>query len=130
MFNFKKIRSVTLPLIKWVNGVEKYFRFDGAAFIGKEVKQTGTKKMEPATLAHVTDLESGEQGQIILATVLRKILDEEYPDNSYVGRSFAITQHRVDGKAYNTYTIEEIEEIVEDEGFAERQKEEKQGKKK
>jgi len=107
----KVVRQVTLPLIKKADGVPLYVKFDSAIFTGKEIKGTGEKaKMEPARLANVTNLETGELGQIICNKVLEGTLTEEYPDNGYVNKGFAITQHgKASGKRYHTYTIAEIE---------------------
>lgn len=107
-FKFKKTRAITLPLFKWQNGVERYYRIDASIFQGKQIKGDTSGK-EPAFLANVTDLETGETGQIILGTVLRGILHDEFPEDTYVGRSFAITQSRDAGKDYNHYSVIEIE---------------------
>lgn len=109
---FKKVRVVTLPLFKWQANLERYYRFDGAMFQGKPMKENvaeGAKKKEPAILANVTDLETGEQGQIILGKVLQEILTEDYPADAYVGKCFAIEQRKIAGKDYNGYSVTEIE---------------------
>jgi hypothetical protein len=56
-----------------------------------------------------TDLETGQDVQVIVATVLRGILTEDYPNDSYVGKGFAITQYRVPGKDYNHFDVAELE---------------------
>jgi hypothetical protein len=110
MVKFKKVKAVTRPLFKWVNGKERFFRIDSAMFIGKENKAAGDgKKMEAAHLCFVTDLESGEEGQIILGKVLQEIFKEQYPEDTYVGKAFSIVQNKVDGKGYNVYVVTEVE---------------------
>lgn len=107
---FKVKKLVTLPLWKWKNDQTKYLRFDSAIFEGKELTvKEGRADEKPAHLANVTDLETGEQCQIIIGFVLESTMNDEYPDNAYVGKTFAITQHRDSGKKYNTYSIAEIE---------------------
>lgn len=103
---FKKVKAITLPLLKMENEVEYYLKFDGPMFLGKAIDD----KKEAATLANVTNLESGEQVQIICATVLRGILDEAYPGEEYVGKCFEIVKHRDLEKKYNTYSVCEVAE--------------------
>lgn len=110
-----KVRAVTLPLFKMMNNREYIFRFVGPMFIGKEVQAKEGKKMEPPHLAHVTDLNTGEDGQIILGAVLVKELQENYPGDTYVGKSFEIVKHAPDGpKRYSLWTITEVAVTLED----------------
>ena len=110
VFKPKIIRVVTKPLFKMAQGVTRYFKFDSAMFVGKEIKESGSvSKKEPATLAYVTDLETGEQGQFIVSAVLKSIMAEDYAGDAYVGKSFAIRQQRIPGKAYNGIDLAEIE---------------------
>ena len=107
---FKIARRVTLPLSKWKNEDSKYLRIDCAIFEGKEIaEKNGEAEKKPANLFNATDLLTGEIVQVIAATVLKGTLTEEYPDDSYVGKMFEITQHRDTAKKYNTYSITEIE---------------------
>ena len=111
---FKVKKAVILPLFKWTNNVEKYYRIDSAIFQGQELAagkndDPSKPRREPAFLAFVTDMETGEEGQIILGQVLRSTLNEHYPDNEYVGLCFAIEQVRDAKKDYNTYNLTEIE---------------------
>lgn len=107
---FKVKGAVTLPVIKLAAGVQRFVHFDGPMHIGKDTGQVmNGKKMEPATVANVTDLETGEQGVLICATVLAGELRNAYPDDSYVGKGFAVTLIKVPEKKYNMYEILEIE---------------------
>lgn len=109
-FKFKVKKHVTLPLFKWENNTPYYYRFDTAIAQGKPIKEkAGESKKEPAYLAQVTNLQNGEQGEIILGTVLRGILDDDYPEESYVGKCFELVQKRITGKNYNSYGVTEIE---------------------
>lgn len=108
---FKVLKNVTLPLIKMVEESPIYVKITGAMFVGKEVKGTGTAaKMEPAILAHVVNLETGENAQIIIAEVIKGNLKDVYPEDSYVGKSFEFIKHsKREGKRYHDYSITEIE---------------------
>ncbi|MHB1097898.1 MAG: hypothetical protein ACYC3F_17200 [Gemmatimonadaceae bacterium] len=109
-FSFKVKKHVTLPLFKWENNTPYYYRFDGPIAQGKPIKEkAGESKKEPAFLASVTNLATGEQGEIILGTVLRGILEDDYPEAAYVGKCFELVQKRITGKNYNSYGVTEIE---------------------
>lgn len=107
----KKI--LVLPLLKKVDEVPLYVEITGAIFKGSQTitaTESKTKKqMEPADLANVRNLETGDVAQIIVNSVLKSTLEENYPDQSYVGCWFEIIQHQVEGKRYKTYTVNELE---------------------
>lgn len=111
---FVKHKHVTLPLFKMIPGVERYFLVDGAMFVGKQVDD----KKEPATLMNVTDLETGEEGQIICPFLLIEALNADYPDNAYVGKMFAISLTRVPEKKYNLVNLTELKRAEESEESA------------
>lgn len=115
-FKFTVKKHVTLPLLKIVAEKPLYVRFEEA--IVKAKPQAGGRtpaadsaaaKKEPPELAHVIDLTTGEHAQIIIGTVLGAELRGMYMSDSYVGKSFEIVQHKVQGKQYATYGITEIE---------------------
>ena len=109
-FKYKSVKKVTLPILKKADGIAVFVEFTGPIFTGKELKGNGKDdQMEPAELANILNLETGEEMQIICNTVLKGTLEEEYPDQGYVGRKFRILQAKVEGKRYKNYTIEEIE---------------------
>jgi hypothetical protein len=106
---FRVARNVTLPLSKWKNEQPKFLLIESAIFQGKEIAQKdGQPEEKPADLLNCIDLETGEQAQIIVGTVLKGTLQDEYPDNAYVGKYFSITQLRDPGKKYNTYSVQEL----------------------
>jgi hypothetical protein len=111
---FKVKKNLTKPLLKFVEGAPVYVKIEGAMFVGKEMKgkNAGTepKKKEPATLCDVTDLTTGEACQIILHAVVKSVLTDEYPNDSYVGKGFQITKMgKAPGKDYNRFDVQEIE---------------------
>lgn len=107
---FKVKKNVTLPVHKLKPGEERYFLFTSPMHIGKDTGQVmNGKKMEPATIADVIDLQTGELGVLICATVMHKEISEQYPGDSYIGKAFAITMTKVPEKKYNLYSILEIE---------------------
>lgn len=109
--NYKVKKNVTLPLLKIKpNGAPAFVRFEEKMHLGKEIRENkSNKKMEPATLAHVVNIETGEECEIICPLLLRERLNENYPDDSYVGKCFRITLTREEGKKYNLVGLQEIE---------------------
>lgn len=105
-----QLKSVTLPLWKWQDGVTKYFTIDGQMKLGRVVQKAGKDgaKMEPATVAPVTRLDNNTKAEIICGAVLKSTLEDTYADHSYVGKSFAVTQSEVPGKRYRAYSVSEI----------------------
>lgn len=108
----KRKKLLTRPVLKFVKDVARYVKFEGAIYVGREMKQKeGDKKKEPAHLADVIDLSTGEQAQIIVNAVPMSILNESYPNETYVGKCFSITrQARQEGKMYDPFKLEEIED--------------------
>jgi hypothetical protein len=107
----KVLKNITLPLIKLTEDIPEYVKITGEMFVGKELKGTGEKAtMEPATLCHVTNLQTGEEAQLIVNAVVKGNLEEHYPGAAYVGKGFAITKHaKRTGKRYNDFSLQEIE---------------------
>ena len=103
-FKMRRTKAVAMPLFKLVPDVPRYFLCDGAMFTGKKVDD----KKEAAILMAVTDLETGETGQIIIGAVLRELLLETYPDDAYVGKKFEICLRKRADKKYNTYDVYEV----------------------
>lgn len=111
VITFKEKKRVTLPVIKFEPGKPVFVKILGEMHLGKKTKGRGDKaQMEPATLAEVVDLNTGENGLIICATVLKSVLDENYPNNAYVGKGFKITKmEKREGRSYNEYDLVELE---------------------
>jgi len=100
-------RLVTVPTLSLKDNEPKFLRIDAPMYTGKQIEEG----KEPATLANVTDLDTGEQSTLIVNTVLHGILDEEYPNGAYVGLLFSIERlPKRQGKAYNGFKVFEIEE--------------------
>lgn len=108
----KRKKLLTRPVLKLVKSEPRFVLIQGRIYLGKEMKARGAedKKKEPAHLADVVDLTTGELAQIILNAVPMSVLNEEYKDFGYVGRCFEIMrQPRQEGKMYDPFKVEEIE---------------------
>lgn len=120
VFAPKRKKLLTKPLLKFVVGQPLYVFIHNAMYIGKDLSKPGDeKKKEPATLVDVTSLVvnaegtalvMGEEAQIIVNAVIKGVFHDEYANDAYVGKCFAITkQMRQPGKAYDPFKVEEIE---------------------
>lgn len=113
---FKKLRKVTLPVLKLPKDDERFLFIVGPMHIGKttqnasgDAKDDGKKKMEPAMVAHALDMSTGEEGIIICPAVLQNELNSNYPGETYVDRGFSIALTRVPEKRYNIVQLSEVE---------------------
>jgi|SRR5579862_2995416 hypothetical protein len=109
---YKSKRLLTIPVLKFVQGQARFVKITGAMHVGKPQKaKEGEKAKEPATLAPTVNLEDGSVCQIIVSSVVKSILTDEYPNDTYVGKFFKITKgERNPGKQYNQFEVEEIED--------------------
>jgi hypothetical protein len=109
---FKKTKTVTVPVLKLMPDVPVYVKVEGKMEISKQV--AGTKvagqAMEPATIMHCTNLDGDSECLLIVGKMLKSVIEESYPDNSYVGKCFEIVNHGKRGdKKYNAYSLCEVE---------------------
>jgi hypothetical protein len=110
----KIIKQVTLPLIKPQIDEPVYIKVTKPMYVGKDVsareKTPGAKKKEPATLIDCINIETGEEAQLIVPSVLKGIFEDEYPNGSYVGKGFQIVKKpKREGKDYFPFLVAEIE---------------------
>jgi len=103
---FKKVKAVTLPVLKIEKGVARYFKFLGPLHAGKKIDD----QKEAATLLHSVDLETGEEGLVIAPAIMVTELRAAYPSDAYVGKCFEIVLTRVPEKRYNIVSITEVAE--------------------
>lgn len=109
---FKIKEQVSVPVLKQRDGETIFVRFDGPVYQGEELKNSrgAGPKMAPARLAKVFNYASKMANVIIVNTVLEGELVKNYPENKYVGKSFAITMNAAEeGRRYKTFSLFEIE---------------------
>lgn len=109
--HFRKTKLVTVPVMKIDFETAYYVRFESPFYVGKEIKEkSGKVAKKPATLANVTNMETGELGIIVCNEVLKSTIEEGYPDEDYVGKIFEVIKHqKKEGKEYCTFSIAECE---------------------
>lgn len=76
-----------------------------------KVKDKSDQKREPATVCPVTDMATGEVFTFIVPAVVRENLRDNYPDDSYVGKTFWIVNKgkRSESQRYNDFEVSEVE---------------------
>lgn len=111
--NVVKIRNVTLPILSKKDETPFFIRITSSIYLGKEIvdkKDEDGKPQKPVSLCHCINMETGEECMIVVNTVLKEVFNEQYPNDTYVDKCFAITQHEnKKGQRYKTYTIAEIQ---------------------
>lgn len=110
--SYKRVKNLTLDILKFVEQEPRHVKITAPMHVGKEQKAGDDgKKREPAILASCINLEDGTECQIIVSAVVRSTLNDEYPNDSYVGKCFEIVKKtRVAGKQYFPYGVVEIED--------------------
>lgn len=107
-------KLLTRPLLKLQEDVPVYIKIETKMALGKEMKKRkgdDEKQKEPATLVNCVNLSDGSLQQLIVNAVVKSVWNEDYPDDSYVGKCFAITKlGRAAGKNYNPFRIAEIDD--------------------
>ncbi len=118
---FKVKRAVTLPAWKFDEGETKVFKIldkihQSERLSSDEVPGKGKSKetmREPAKISHVRDLIGGSLYTLIYGAGLYRDLTDNYPDDSYVGKSFRVTKLKAKksskGFTFFPYSVSEIE---------------------
>lgn len=107
---YKKVKAVTRPTLKKVDGEAVVVTLDGKIFTGSDVKMSkGDAEMQPARIINVIDhLDNNKEKQMIVNAVLESILTENYPKDTYTGKSFEIIQYQPEGKRYKNFEVTEV----------------------
>jgi hypothetical protein len=83
---FARVRTITQAVLKLKPGTPRFFYFCAPMFQGKKIDD----KKEAATLIRSVDMETGEEGVLILSTIMKKELIENYPGDTYAGKGFEV----------------------------------------
>lgn len=109
---FTRKKAVTLPsfVIKKEGDVRNFLFTSAMRKSDVVTKDKDGKAQEPATVANVTDLNSGEEGIYLVNTVVAENLRKMYPDDGYVQKKFEIEHKgKKDGKRYGSFSVYELE---------------------
>lgn len=109
--NIKVKKVVTVPVLTPVVDTPLYLKFTGPIYKGKELKGSEkNNKMEPADLAPVINLETGEENLLIVSAVVKGNFEEHYSKDAYVNKAFELIKlPKREGKRYFDFSIKEIE---------------------
>ena len=111
-FNFSVAKLVTLAIRKTEVDVPVYVKLIAAIKKGEAIEEDKDgKKKEPVDILTITDLETGEQMQIIAGKILVETIKKEYPDESYIDKCFEFTKLAARGSGANKYHPWKIVEI-------------------
>lgn len=115
-------RQLITPTLKLDPGVQIFVKVTGKMFVGKAStkKDDDGQVRKPATILPVICLHAGENHehngeacQVVANKVLISTLNEEFPKDGYVGKSFRITKAMEKtsgaGGEYYKFTIAEID---------------------
>lgn len=108
--SYRIAKALNGGLWKWEDGVEKVFTVLGPIRVGRTVSNPRNGIAKAPDVVSVRDLEDGGDKEILVGQVLKSTLSENYPDDSYVGKTFACTQSAPPaGKRYKSMTVNEVE---------------------
>lgn len=118
---FQRVRSITLPQLKIKDHTEYFVKFIGAMALGDKItipqggnargdEATRQARMEPPTLAKVINLETGEEMQIVVNSVLKSELEKHYPEQVYVGKCFGFSVWPIENKRYKGISLYEVQD--------------------
>lgn len=112
-FTFTEQDQVSKPLLKQDVGVVYFFKFLGA--IHEMAKEKGGRKnpdgsaQKPMEIANVFNYADKTQYQLIVNSVLGNTLREAYPNHSYIGLTFRVSQTAIKtGRGGNKYAAYDI----------------------
>lgn len=92
---------------RWEDGVEKVFTVKSPIRKGSPITKSGIGSAPD--IMDVVDISTGLQKRILVGKVLLTTLTENFPDDTYVGRSFRCVQGPPpDGKRYKAMTVQEV----------------------
>lgn len=97
---------------KWEEGETKEFTVKSVIRKGSVIASSGIATAPD--IMDVTDIKTGKDHRVLVNAVLLKALLENYPEDSYVGKSFAVTPGPCPaGKRYKAMDVRPLELGVE-----------------
>ena len=108
---FKIAKRITMPTFNPGVNVPYFIRADSEFRVSTYVDPDPKKASEkPATICEATNMETGEVVLWLVPEVVKKNLEEAYPDGGYNGRIFACQKlPKRPGKRYFDFQIAEVE---------------------
>ena len=108
VYNLKK--TLGGSLWKWEDGTEKVFTILGPIRAGRIVDNPRNGIAKAPDILAVRDAADGNEKEILVGQVLKSSLVENYPDDAYIGKTFACTQSAPPAnKRYKQMSVNEVE---------------------
>ena len=108
VYNLKK--TLGGSLWKWEDGTEKVFTILGPIRAGRIVDNPRNGIAKAPDILAVRDAADGNEKEILVGQVLKSSLVENYPDDAYIGKTFACTQSAPPAnKRYKQMAVNEVE---------------------
>ena len=107
---YKIAKALNGGLWKWTDGEEKVFTILGPIRTGRIVDNPRNGIAKAPDILAVRDAADGNEKEILVGQVLKSSLVENYPDDAYIGKTFACTQSAPPtGKRYKQMSVNEVE---------------------
>ena len=107
---YKIAKALNGGLWRWTDGEEKVLTILGPIRAGRIVDNPRNGIAKAPDILAVRDAADGNEKEILVGQVLKSSLVENYPDDAYVGLTFACTQGAVKvGTRYKTMAVAEVE---------------------
>ena len=108
--NYKVAKALNGGLWKWEDGTEKVFTILGPIRAGRVVDNPRNGIAKAPDILNVRDAADGNEKEVLVGQVLKSTLVENYPDDAYIGKTFACTQSAPpQGKRYKQMSVNEVE---------------------
>jgi hypothetical protein len=108
--SYKVAKALNGGLWKWIDGEEKVFTILGPIRAGRVVDNPRNGIAKAPDILSVRDAADGNEKEILVGQVLKSTLVENYPDDAYIGKTFACTQSAPPtGKRYKQMEVNEVE---------------------
>ena len=108
VYNLKK--TLGGSLWKWEDGTEKVFTILGPIRAGRIVDNPRNGIAKAPDILAVRDAADGNDKEVLVGQVLKSSLVENYPDDAYIGKTFACTQSAPPAnKRYKQMSVNEVE---------------------
>jgi hypothetical protein len=110
----KILKQLVLPILKTSVGEPIYVKFVEEITAKEKIEKDkdGKETKGEINIAHVVELQSGEEYHLVMGSVLLSTLVESYPEGGYVNKCFMVTKGEKRGsgaKSYHPYLLAEIE---------------------
>ena len=110
----KILKQLVLPILQTKVDEPVYVKFVEKIVAKEKIEKdgAGVETKGEIFVAHIVNLETGEENHLVMGSVLLSTLFESYPDDSYVDKGFMVTKGAKRGtgaRGYHPYMLAQIE---------------------